>query len=256
MEGQKNLYLAEITFVSKKEFDREEVEDTIYSLLGSLRMNGQIIGDEFSIILTNQGYAAYQKLPLSNSLDISHANKYVLKDLEKLESNGVSLAINIMGEKIESTAICECKNRKSLIFFTNYLTTESPLRCGDCFGTIPLYLIPHTYDDEYYNVITWQSDYKACDSLQMGCKTGERFGSREISKIDSSLSRRGIEICTQITDLTGLPYRHNDQKRLMEEKRKCPSCSGGWLLKEPLHELFDFKCDRCRLLSNISWSVR
>jgi predicted nucleic acid-binding Zn ribbon protein len=124
-----------------------------------------------------------------------------------------------------------------------------------------LYLIPHTYDDEYYNVITWQSDYKACDSLQMGCKTGERFGSREISKIDSSLSRRGIEICNQITNLTGLPtyyylHRYNDQKRALEEKRKCPSCGGDWLLKESLHELFDFKCDQCRLLSNISWSAK
>jgi predicted nucleic acid-binding Zn ribbon protein len=255
------LYLAEINFSSKKEFDRELVEDTIYSLLGSLRMNGQILGDEFSIISKNQSYAAYQKVPLPNALDISHANKYVLEDLEKLEDNGVSLSINIIGEKIESAVTCECENRKSLILFTNYLTTESPLRCGDCFGTIPLYVFPRTYDDEYYNVITWQCDYKACDRLQMGCKTGERFGSREISKIDSSLSRRGIEICNQITNLTGLPtyyylYRYNDQKRLVEEKRKCPSCGGDWLLKESLHELFDFKCDQCRLLSNISWSVR
>jgi predicted nucleic acid-binding Zn ribbon protein len=104
------LYLAEITFVSKKEFDREEVENTIYSLLGSLRMNGQILGDEFSIISKNQGYAAYQKVPLPNALDISHANKYVLDDLEKLEENGVSLSINILGEQIESAVTCECEN--------------------------------------------------------------------------------------------------------------------------------------------------
>lgn len=61
-----------------------------------------------------------------------------------------------------------------------------------------------------------------------------------MSKIDSSLSQRGIEICNQITNLTGIStyyylYRHNDQKRSVEEKRKCPSCGGDWLLKEPLH---------------------
>jgi predicted nucleic acid-binding Zn ribbon protein len=255
------MYLAEISFSLKQKFNREVVEDAIYSLLSSLRMNGQILGEEISIASKNQGYVAYQKLPLSNAMDIRNANKYVMKGFEKLKENGVSLSLSIIGEKVESDLICECKHRNSLLLFTNYLSIESPLRCGDCFGIIPLYQIPRTYDDEYYNIISWQSAYKACDGLQMGCAAGEQFGTREISRLDSSLSRRGIEICNQITDLTGMPtyyylYLYNDQKLAVEEKRKCPSCGGEWLLKEPLHDLFDFKCDQCRLLSNISWSVR
>lgn len=99
------------------------------------------------------------------------------------------------------------------------------------------------------------------DGLQMCCETGERFGTREISRFDSSLSKRGITICIRISELTAIPtyyylYRSTGQSRKAEEKRKCPSCKGEWRLDESLHGLFDFKCSRCRLLSNISWAVR
>ena len=30
----------------------------------------------------------------------------------------------------------------------------------------------------------------------------------------------------------------------------------AWLRKEPLHRIFDFQCQRCRLLSNVAFDVR
>ena len=255
------MYLAQISFNSRKQFEREVVEDIIYSFLASLRMNGQILGEEISIIANSNGYIAYEKLPLVNSLDAINANKYVISDIEKLNEVGIDFSVNLIGEQLESSPVCECINWDSLILFTNYLSIESPLRCGKCFGFVPLYLIPHTYDEDYHDIISWQTDYKACDRLQMGCATGERFGTREITKVNSSLTRRGLEICDRITTLLKIPtyyylYRYNDRSRIFEEKRKCPSCNGEWMLDEPLHGLFDFKCDKCHLLSNISWSSR
>jgi len=41
-----------------------------------------------------------------------------------------------------------------------------------------------------------------------------------------------------------------------EMRRKCPGCRGPWLLKKPLHGKFDFRCDKCHLLSNIAWNIR
>ena len=38
-----------------------------------------------------------------------------------------------------------------------------------------------------------------------------------------------------------------------EKERKCPQCGGEWLLDAPIHDIFYFKCDDCRLVSNISW---
>jgi predicted nucleic acid-binding Zn ribbon protein len=255
------LYLAQVTFSLDQEFEQEIIEDIVFSLIGSLYKNGQILGEETSIAEIKNGYRAYLYLPMPNSLDLCYSNKYGKEDLEKLNENGVSFSVEILGECPESSPICECKKRDYFILFTNYISLESPLRCGNCFGIVPLYLIPHTYYEEYHDIISWQSDYKACDGLQMGCQTGNRFGMHEISKFDSSLSRRGIEICNKINSLTGTPsyyylYRYNDKSRQFEEKRKCSSCGGEWFLNEPLHNIFDFKCDQCRLLSNISWSVR
>lgn len=41
-----------------------------------------------------------------------------------------------------------------------------------------------------------------------------------------------------------------------EKARSCPSCGGEWALAAPLHEIFDFKCDSCRLVSNLSWDFK
>ena len=107
----------------------------------------------------------------------------------------------------------------------------------------------------------WRADYQSCDTLQMGCTVGEKFGERELFRHDSSLSAQGIAICNTIAKETGIAtfyylLRSKGRNLTNEKKRKCPSCGGDWLLEEPLHDLFDFKCDRCRLLSNIAFSVR
>ena len=170
-------------------------------------------------------------------------------------------------KRIGSNQICYLWNLlikeewKSYILYTTYVSLESPIRCGDCFGGIPLYRLPATRDDEYGDIITWESDYKACDTLQMNCSTGERFGLSQLSKHDSSLAIRGREICNRITVTTGIPtyyylLKSSGKGLKAEQARKCPSCKGEWLLQEPLHGLFNFQCDGCRLLSNIAWSVR
>uniref|UniRef100_A0A486XK01 Zn-ribbon-containing, possibly nucleic-acid-binding protein n=1 Tax=Rheinheimera sp. BAL341 TaxID=1708203 RepID=A0A486XK01_9GAMM len=41
-----------------------------------------------------------------------------------------------------------------------------------------------------------------------------------------------------------------------ENNKLCPGCGAKWRLSAPLHELFDFKCDKCRLLSNIAWDCQ
>ena len=46
------------------------------------------------------------------------------------------------------------------------------------------------------------------------------------------------------------------RSRAAEQARLCPGCGGDWLLEEPRHDCFDFRCESCRLLSNIAWTVR
>lgn len=255
------MFTAELVFVLSENRDSDLAVDTIYSLLGALRMNGQILGREYPIGQRGRTYRCFVLIPESSSLDEGLANKYVKEVLRKLVEAGLEFSYEIIGEEPESAPVCKCHAPGSYILFTHYVSLESPLRCGDCFGTVPLYKIPSTYDDEYYDIITWTSDYQACDRLQMNCSTGERFGTQQISRFDSSLSKRGIEICKKISKVTGIKtyyylYRNTSLGRNAELRRKCPSCGGDWLMDNPFHDKFDFRCNKCRLLSNISWSVR
>ena len=138
---------------------------------------------------------------------------------------------------------------------------ESPLKCADCFGIEPLYKIPKTADEEYHNIISWQSNYQSCDSLQMNCTVGEKFGTSQLSKYNSQLTQQGLKVCQSIEKVTGKKvyyylYKYTAKSHKTELARKCPNCKGDWHLPEPLHNKFDFKCDKCNLLSNIAWDVR
>lgn len=146
------------------------------------------------------------------------------------------------------------------IFFSKPTMYLWSLRCDAGSGTVPLYLIPFTETKQgelHDRVIWWASDYQACDRLQMNSRTGVRFGLDQISKLDSSLSVRGREICGFISEAMGIPvyyylFRFHCRSMAKERERKCPGCGGHWLLEEQIHDFFDFKCDSCRILSNVA----
>jgi predicted nucleic acid-binding Zn ribbon protein len=95
----------------------------------------------------------------------------------------------------------------------------------------------------------------------MNCSTGERFALNQLEKIDSSLNKRGLEICKKISNLSKKPvyyflYKNSGIDKRNELERKCPLCGGNWLLKSELHNLFMFKCDKCFIISNIAYSLK
>jgi len=128
---------------------------------------------------------------------------------------------------------------------------------------VPLYRIPHTYaaDPSYYDLRQWEAQWKAFDRLQMMCGPGERFATRQISDNRSELTKVGLDLCRRIETSSGVPtyyYLHRGEGRSIKKEmsRTCPSCARPWRLDKPLHHFLDFKCDHCRLVSNIAWSIR
>ncbi len=255
------MYLSELRFIIKPERNKENILDAIEILFGALRMNGQIIGKEFPGGYLENTYYAYLMLPDEDSLDLKYSNAYVINALDKLTENEVSIDISIRGIEPYSAPVCKCHSPASYILYTNYTLMESPIRCSDCFGTIPLYKLPIAINSEYGDILSWESDYKACDTLQMNCSTGERFAISQMSKYDSSLTKRGLDICKRVNKLAGKPmyyylYHPIGRGKKSEMRRKCPSCDDEWLLNEQLYGFVNFKCDKCNLLSNIAWSTR
>ncbi len=256
------MYAAQITFHKPEGMEIEDAANVIFSLLGAWLQSGQLYENKAPLTIACQRLIAQVTLPAWDALDASHANKYVREDMEKLLSAGFSQPeVVIIGEDVEDTGPCACATRQAFILFTTFLHIQSPLRCGSCFHPVPLYRIPPTDNSGYYNVLGWKASYQACDTLQMGCDTLERAALREMFQVDSSLSKRGRAICDTVTDSTGVPtyyylHRWTARSRKQELARKCPSCNGEWLLDEPWHTIFDFRCDRCRLVSNIAFDVR
>ncbi len=257
------MYVAEIIFKRKGKPDKDaDAEDIIYSALAALLKNGQLLNGDFLIAHRNKDYIAFVSLPDKDSLDNKYDSQWVRDNYATLEAGGFARpVIHLLGSALGTDAVCVCSRRNFFILFTTFLSMESPLRCGNCFGTVPLYTIPKKPNEDYNDILGWQSDYQSCDTLQMHCTTGERFGLREMSGFASSLSKQGRAVCIEIEKKTGKPayyylHRYNGISEKTERQRKCPSCKSDWLLKKPLHKIFDFRCNQCRLLSNIAWSVR
>jgi predicted nucleic acid-binding Zn ribbon protein len=255
------MHTIRVNFGATKKKKSEHISELVNYLLGAWRMNGQILGNQFLIAQTKTGLEVYVDAPDADSLSEEFNNKYVNKRLAGISEQDIIAKITVLGKEPESASLCECKQIKSYILFTTYISLESPLKCTDCFGIVPLYKIPKTADEEYHNIISWQSNYQSCDSLQINCEVGEKFGTNQLSKYDSQLTKQGLKVCQSIEKATGRKvyyylYKYSAKSYKSELSRKCPSCKSDWHLKEPLHNIFDFKCEKCNLLSNIACDVR
>lgn len=254
------MYVATIAFTFFH--CREEAAlNAVDLLLGTWRMNGQVLGREFPMARTEDGVTCTLLLPDSNALEARYDSVYMSPRsaaLAQAEVTGPTIVSRT--PEPNSAEPCRCKPHTGLILYTDYLSLESPLRCADCFGPIPLYQMPPPHGDDYYDAICWQSDYQAFDHLQMSAVAGERLALHQMGKHDSALSRQGRAICEAWEAKTGLTvfyylYRHYGKSLVRETARRCPSCDSEWRLPRRLHGRFDFRCDKCRLLSNVAHSL-
>ena len=239
-----------------------KVTDAALSLLSVWFKNGQIVGDDWPLVRLRGVLRAHVSIPARDSLKSKYSNQYVLQFVAELAAAGLgSPKVTVLGPDPGTPAPCSCRTRPFQIVYTHFLDTASPpLRCGACFDPVPLYLTPHTHDHEHLDVLQWAADYRSCGTLQMNCTVGELFGERQMGDVRSALSKTGRGLCRDIAAATGIPTYYflakgRGRSAPHERNRRCPSCAGSWLLPTPLHDLFDFKCDRCFLLSNIAYTV-
>jgi predicted nucleic acid-binding Zn ribbon protein len=258
------MFHIEMTFRYASTAKEAKVSQAVYGLLASLMANGQVLDGDWPITYAESECRAVVSCPETTSLHPRHANEYVRKELSELRSHGLlKPRCRVLGRGIESPVADQCKRPCWHVLMTNYLSHESPLICGEHYLPVPLYRVPHTYDagPSYWDILCWQREWKCCDELQMACGFGERFATKQISDPNSPLATNGRDLCRRIEKLSGVPtyyyvYRGSGRSVAAEQATPCPSCGKKWLLSNPLGGLLDFKCDRCRLVSNIAWSVR
>lgn len=254
------MYVVEMQFECFDNTTISAVDRSVNRLVEALRYNGQILGREFPIVMGDGIFYLRVVCPEETSLHPANHSQYVKSCLSEL-SQACLLApkIKLIGRDINSEEAAEEEKPSWQVLYTTYVHTCSPLRSGETLLPIPLYRHSPTFNGDHKSIIKWQTEWQACDELQMagGCQA-EHAALAEISDINSDLFRRGWDLRGRIEYLTSIPtyyyqYRVGGEDLESEQNRKCPKCGGDWLLPEPLHDIFHFQCTSCRLVSNMSW---
>lgn len=256
------MYVVELEFECFDNTTVSAVDKAINSLMEALRFNGQILGREFPVVMGEGVFYVRLVCPEQESLHPDNHSDFVNYCLNKLsDASLLAPKVRLLGRDINSEQVAEEETPGWQVLYTTYVHTCSPLRSGESLLPIPLYRNPPTLNGDHKSVIKWQTEWQACDEIQMGgaCKA-EHAALRELTDVGSDLFRRGWDLRGRIEYLTGIPtyyyqYRVGGVSLADEKQRKCPKCGGEWLLDEPLHDIFYFKCDSCRIVSNISWDM-
>ncbi|MFM2387903.1 MAG: hypothetical protein RL660_2660 [Bacteroidota bacterium] len=257
------MYTIELSLLNKKAYDSELLLEEFHCLLGYYRKNGQLLSDNEAAYFADDKLICNIAALELDALHKKYTSEWASKQLKKVELLcGSKLQIRNLGKSFETYAgACKCRKHKFFILFTHLLNTAGPLDCGDCLLPVPLYKIKALDTNLRQSILSWESNYKACDHLQLGCVVGEKWATKQMSDVNSELSKEGIDNCKRIYAATGIPtyyylFNVRNVKAAKDKARKCPSCQGEWLLDKSLGTLYDFKCDRCSLLSSLSANAK
>lgn len=252
------MFIQQIAIDIQSKVHKDELMSEFALLMSYYRGNGQIQGRVAPQYIENSRIVCLPFTLEKNSLSRKNNNFYVNRQTKKIEELCNSrLTFKTAGKSYAGyKGPCQCKKSGFYILVTDYTSIDSPLTCGTCNQSVPLYRLPVYYDHGYMPILRWETNYISCDTLQMNCEVGERWALNQMQEITSQLSREGFEICRKIEELTSVStyyYLHNYTKFKGDNAtRRCPSCSKKWNLKTQLHNRYDFKCDRCKIISAIS----
>ncbi|MDH3001593.1 hypothetical protein A1D23_03085 [Chelonobacter oris] len=263
------MYLIEVFFsyepnlAVKQAAAQQDGITLINRVIEQWRYNGQIIGREFPLyydeIENKRGFTVRVISPDYQSLNHHNNNPHVDSAMITAAKSGVFLRkIGIVAEDLNSNVTHQTELPSWQILYTTYLHTCSPLFSGDHFLPVPLYRELSRHSVLSMDIIKWQENWQACDQLQMNGAVLEQSALAQISTADSPLFKHGYHLCKEISEATAIPtyyylYHLGSHDHEQEKQRKCPLCQQDWLLETPLFDLFHFKCDQCRLVSNLSW---
>jgi predicted nucleic acid-binding Zn ribbon protein len=250
------MFHAEVRLIARNLADIEPLGEAAFAFASALRGNGQIVGDSSGSQLGRR-LRLLCMVPEKCALERRFDDQEVADTFERLAalcSGRVSFIVT--GGVLHTPPPCLCHRRAHLHLLTNLLDDSSPLACGQCRRPVPFYRLQQLDRPLRERILSWKRSYQSCDELWMACRVGEDWSYRQLAQLNSRLSDEGRAICTEIEKTLGLPLfyylmRYRRRSPATERNRKCPACGGAWLLPVP-EGCFDFRCEPCRLLSNLA----
>ena len=246
------MFTATLSFDRDPEVGVPPELDPIHELLAAWYKNGQIY-DHWKFAEARGALLVTLSIPERTSLSDENNNRWVEAAITKL-SNSEWSAPRVTGIQADpsGTRTCGCVDGcPSLVLYVEYLESSSPLRCGECFGSLPLYRLPPTSGGEYWDLHDWAGSYGAVLELHMG-GPAESWADAELASADSELSLLGRKVAQRVQDVAGVrTFYYLLQSYSEPGAERCPECDSGWRCEPAWHGRFEYRCDDCLLLADI-----
>ncbi len=257
------MFKQQISILLNTEYSRKALFEEFELLLISYCQTGQILKDyERPYIQGNEMMSNQRTLERTSFSKKNNSNcvNLHLNNLEKWCDSKLTVK-NLAIYSSSNILICKCKEPDFYVLFTHTFNDLSPIECGTCRGVVPIYKLKMLTSDERYGIFSWETNYKACDDLQLGCAVGERWATKQMSDPLSQLSKQGIENCRRIKSATGIPayyylFNFKNVPEKVDISRKCPSCKHEWLIENNLNKFYNFLCKKCNLISSFTSNSR
>ena len=257
------MWLAELQFRLLSDTSYSQAEQQIRQYLEALIFQGQLIGREFPTYFANDHFCSRVILPAEDALKPQHHSQRGQQALAALPEAGLSYPkLKLLGQDLMSSHTDPCQPAAGYLLFTNFAEQVSPLRCSEHFAPVPLYQLGVDSTKDYEDFIRWQLQYQALDEIQMQQqRVLPKSAENALQQLHSRLNQQGRQLAKRVEKLSGTAcyyylYSGSSDDCSREASKKCPGCGGDWQLNSSWHGLFQFRCDHCRLVSNIAWDCQ
>jgi predicted nucleic acid-binding Zn ribbon protein len=257
------MYVAELQFNIIADTSYPLAEQAIRNYLEALIFNGQILGREFPTYLQQDCFISRIILPETAALASHHHSTTANQALMALGEAGLAFPkLTLLGEDLMSNHTDPCEAPSALILYSRFGLMNSVLYCAEHFAPVPLYRFLPTSGPDHQDLIRWQLQFQALDEIQMQeQRVLPKIAENSLQQLNSTLNRQGRQFAAKIARQQQVPvyfalYSGSSRNCDTEADKCCPGCGQAWRLAEPLHQLFDFQCQHCLLVSNIAWQCQ
>lgn len=256
------MYLAELTFKVIADTSFSRAEAAIRAFSEALIFNGNILGRELPTAWQQDRFSSRLVIPAPDALQRAHLSSRAQQAEQQLMAAGLGypqlqvLGMDIMSQHSSNSAA------EALVLFTTFNDNCSPLRNLADLAPVPLYQLQPAKGGDHESLIRWQIQFQALDEVQQQqSRVLKKTAENSLQQYHSALNQQGRQLAGNLSRGNGLPvyyalYSGSSKNCAAEATKPCPGCGDNWRLAQPLLAIFDFKCDNCRLLSNIAWECQ
>lgn len=206
---------------------------------------GQIIDKEMQLFSLGNKSNFIVRCLEKDSLDVN--NKYSNQFINKLID--IKFDYEYLGNDSTSIDVSICENLpKSYILYPG---DYSPLRSGDDFSIVPLYRFLRKFDiyEDYDDFVRWRNNYSSLYQLWRDGSINERFSNFQLTNINSKLTKIGMGLCDRIKKISNKNAYYYLFNSSNKKRKKCPNCLNEISYNKNLFDLFNFKCEKCLIIS-------